>query len=158
MFCPCCSGKKYPDCCQPYLTGQTFPDTAEALMRSRYTAYTQANIDYIVATMRGPAAENYDAQDAKQWAEQCEWQGLDVIASDTDGSDPNCAFVEFNAHYCVQQKRQTLHERSEFHRVDNRWFYVTGASESLRAPKVGRNDPCPCGSGKKYKKCCADKS
>ena len=24
----------------------------------------------------------------------------------------------------------------------------------VKAPKVGRNDPCPCGSGKKYKKCC----
>ena len=66
--CPCQSGKIFQDCCQPFLTGKIFPDTPEQLMRSRYAAYSQANIAYIQETMKPPASLNFDADSAKQWA------------------------------------------------------------------------------------------
>ncbi len=68
MHCPCKSEKEYAQCCEPFIIGNQLPNTPEQLMCSRYTAYTQANIDYIVATMKGAALKDFDKASAKQWA------------------------------------------------------------------------------------------
>ena len=147
--CPCQSGKIFQDCCQPFLMGKTFPDTPEQLMRSRYTAYSQANIDYIQETMKPPASLNFNADSAKQWALEVEWLGLKVISAPAVKEKTNIGFVEFIASFNQHGKRATIHELSEFHRLNGKWYYVRG-----KTPKISRNDPCPCGSNKKFKFCC----
>lgn len=123
-------------------------------MRSRYTAYTQANMDYIANTMKSPAADHFNASEAKEWAQQVEWNKLEVVRSSISG---NKGFVEFLAQFTENGNQQILHERSEFHKINDKWFYVDGERTPLPVRKlqqVGRNDACPCGSDKKYKKCC----
>lgn len=144
--CPCDSDKSYSECCEPYISGNKIPETPEELMRSRYTAYAQANTDYIGQTMKGPAAVGFDAEHAKQWSKQIQWQSLKVIRSDYKDKE---GMVEFIATYLVNGNKDFIYEISAFYREDNRWYYVDGTT-----PKIGRNDVCPCGSQKKFKKCC----
>ncbi|MGA2654830.1 MAG: YchJ family protein [Gammaproteobacteria bacterium] len=151
-LCPCQSQKSYAQCCEPFITGNARPQTPEQLMRSRYTAYTQANTDYIVATMQGKPLEGYDKEASKKWAQSVKWLGLEVI--DAPKPQAKKGFVEFIASYEENGEVKNIHERSEFARIGGgtRWYYVAG-----QTPKVERNALCPCGSGKKYKKCCGFK-
>lgn len=152
--CPCGSKKAYTNCCGLFIDAEQIPATPEALMRSRYTAYSQANISYIEKTMRGRASENYNSEQAFQWAKHAVWLGLTVLNTHIDPKNPERGFVEFIARYQINNKPQQIHELSEFHRYDGQWFYVNGKSAQTTQAKVGRNDNCPCGSSKKYKKCC----
>lgn len=122
-------------------------------MRSRYTAYTQANIAYITASMRGQALENYDHKNAQQWAESCSWIGLQIIDTQAGLENDTQGIVEFIARFEDNHGKQQIHERSQFRKIDGIWFYVSGEHKNIK--KIGRNDPCHCGSGKKFKKCCA---
>ena len=81
--CPCDSQKKYLYCCEPFIMGKQIPETPEALMRSRYSAYTMANIDYIKETMRGNALVGFQELDAKRWAKRVTWIKLKVLKSVT---------------------------------------------------------------------------
>ena len=146
--CPCGTGKSYIDCCGAFISNQKIPSTPEELMRSRYTAYTQVNLDYIIQTMKSPAADNFDAKDAQEWAIKASWIGLEVIKTKYDD---NKGIVEFRAHYSIDGKKNVLHEISEFSFENGKWYYVDGRQPNK---KIGRNDTCPCGSNKKYKKCC----
>ena len=122
--CPCGSKKPFKYCCGQYISGKSLPETPEALMRSRYTAYTKANIQYIQDTMRGPAAEGFNPAEARAWAKSAQWKGLTVVNShmetDTKG------FVEFIARYRTNQEDQEIRENSEFHYIDGRWYYIRG--------------------------------
>lgn len=122
--CACGSKKSYQKCCGPYISGEKTPDTAEALMRSRYTAYTEANIPYIEATARGPAAQSFDPEDALEWAKKAKWKRLKVLNSYPHPTNQNRAFVQFSAYYIYEGKPQELTETSEFERIDGRWYYV----------------------------------
>lgn len=161
LQCPCGSKIDYQQCCAPLIEGKSLPTSPEALMRSRYTAYTQANMEYIDATMRGEAAQNFSIEQARQAAKQTKWLGLKVLAVPHVAAGATVGYVEFSAEYIWQGKMLTLHEVSEFHLLDGRWFYVKGTAPTnnpvaiLKHNKVSRNETCPCGSGKKYKKCCA---
>lgn len=95
-------------------------------MRSRYTAYSQSNIAYIQETMRGPALKNFNPAEAHQWASQVQWLGLKIISAPTVATDANIGFVEFIAHFIEKNHRRILHEQSEFHRLDGRWYYIAG--------------------------------
>lgn len=159
MNCFCGSQKEYSNCCGPYLKGEKHAPTPEALMRSRYSAYVQGNLDYIAATMRGKAAEGFDLARSKERSDHSEWFGLQVMKATAVAPGDSLGFVEFIARYKSQGQEITLHELSEFHFEEGRWFYVDGklfnpSSQSTKNSKQGRNDPCACGSGKKYKKCC----
>ena len=145
--CPCCTGLTYAQCCEPFIKGQQIPATVEQLMRSRYSAYSQANVDYIAATMCGPALADFGRQDAQQWAASAKWQKLQVIKAEQPKA--NAGFVTFIAHYIYQGKAEFIYEISKFIKEGPRWFYHSG-----KQPKLSLNGPCPCGSGKKYKKCC----
>jgi SEC-C motif-containing protein len=153
-YCPCGTGKNYTECCGAFISDDKFPSSPEALMRSRYTAYYQVNMDYIAKTMKSPAADNFDPKTAKEWAEKINWIQLDVIKT---SSNTTKGFVEFCAHYYCDDKKHILHEISEFNFENGRWYYVNGTQprEQLME-KIGRNDLCPCGSNKKYKKCCGN--
>jgi SEC-C motif-containing protein len=154
--CPCGSGKPLAACCGPILDGAPAP-TAEALMRSRYSAYVTGNIDHIVATHDAPKQDEVDRDATKKWAEESEWLGLEIVATEKGGADDDEGMVEFRAKYKAQGNVITHHERSRFRKKDGRWLYVDGVQ--VKPPPVravataGRNDPCPCGSGKKFKRC-----
>lgn len=156
--CPCGSKKDYGQCCEPLLKGEK-AKTAEQLMRSRYVAYTQANIDYVESTHDKATRKDLDLAVAKKWATDSDWIGLEVVHTEAGGEDDEQGIVEFKAHYRLNGDRQQHHEVSEFVKKDGEWFYHDGKLPDLQqvkrdTPKVGRNDPCPCGSGKKFKKCC----
>ncbi|MHB1947670.1 MAG: YchJ family protein [Gammaproteobacteria bacterium] len=153
--CPCGSSKPFTQCCDVFISGKIIPSTPEELMRSRYTAYTQANMDYIAQTMKPPANIDFDAEATGEWAKSVTWIKLEVIKSSVENKK---GFVEFKADFFENQKHYLMHELSEFDLIDGRWYYIDGKQlEKLpprTAKKIPRNDPCPCGSLKKYKKCC----
>lgn len=124
MLCPCKSEKEYAQCCEPFIASSQLPETPEQLMRSRYTAYSQANIDYIIATMKGDALKDFDKNSAKQWAESVSWVKLKVIRGYVDPAIPDKGYVEFKAYYRYKKQMHVMHEFSEFKRIDGRWFYI----------------------------------
>lgn len=91
-------------------------------MRSRYTAYSQANINYIQETMRGDALQNFDAEEARNWAQSIKWLKLEVIRSSMSAEDKG--LVEFIAYYRYQNKKHQLHEISQFELINQRWYYT----------------------------------
>ena len=145
--CPCGSGVSFALCCEPFLVGKLLPQTAEQLMRSRYTAYSRADINYIRDTMRGPAAQGFDSEAAAKWAAAVEWLGLKVLSASEDGDQGEVIFV---ASFREKGELREIRERSRFEKTKHKWYYV----DQVRTDKLGRNDLCLCGSGKKYKKCC----
>jgi SEC-C motif domain protein len=126
-LCPCCSTLPYASCCAPYINGSILPTTPEQLMRSRYTAYTQANVDYIAATMQSPAVDNYDKDEAAAWAKQAQWLSLEIVVSYLQDED---GFVEFIASFKDNGKHQRLHELSRFKLINGRWYYTDGEFKS----------------------------
>lgn len=122
--CFCGKNKPYTACCEPFLNEQKTPSTPEELMRSRYTAYCLLNLDYIQKTMKSPAADNFDAAEIKAWARKIKWSGLQVVKSEYNSS---CGIVEFIAHYTFDGKKNSLHEVSEFHFDNGKWYYVNGS-------------------------------
>lgn len=122
--CPCGSKKAYIDCCGLFIDGKQLPTTPEELMRSRYTAFTQTNIDYITQTMKGPAATRLDEEGMRRRAKKIKWTKLEVIASRWDFS--SVGFVEFRAFFSRGDEIHALHEISEFHYDNGRWYYVDG--------------------------------
>lgn len=129
-------------------------------MRSRYTAFTKADMEYIKQTMRGKVLRRFNEKDAKQWALTADWTGLEILDAPETKPEDTKGFVSFVAKYNDGNDPQTLYERSEFEKHGERWFYVQehpyepGKPTPIQSSKIGRNDPCTCGSGKKYKKCC----
>lgn len=155
--CPCGSGQSYDTCCGPIIEGAP-AQTAEALMRSRYTAYVRGAIDHIAATNAVSAADAFDPEQARQMSEELDWQGLEVVSVQDGGPDDSEGVVEFRLRFSRLGQDMMHHEASRFVREDGRWKFESGEMNPKQAPvrvdKVGRNDPCPCGSGKKFKKCC----
>lgn len=155
--CPCGSGASLGACCGPIIGG-TPAATAEALMRSRYTAYVIEEIDHIARTHSSEDSETFDQAEAESLARSAEWLGLEIQATSGGGEADETGTVEFATRYKKDGQLHVHHEKSEFRREDGKWVYVDGEMNPKGAPrrvdKVGRNEPCPCGSGKKYKKCC----
>lgn len=153
-LCPCGSTTTYEQCCGLYVEQKKIPETPEQLMRSRYTAYSLAKINYIRQTMQGKALIGFNEVEMTQSLSKTTWVGLQVIQSYMENSDKG--FVAFIAHFLERNQLKHIHELSEFHRIDNQWFYVDGTHQpSIKAQKqiISRNAPCPCGSGKKFKNC-----
>jgi SEC-C motif-containing protein len=154
--CPCGSGIAFSACCEPFITQKASPSTALALMRSRYSAYATGAVDYLVKSCEG-GTEGVDREATRRWAEGSKWLGLRIIRSDGGGLADDTGIVEFVATYVQGGLKDDHHEVAKFVKKDGSWLYTEGdiVPETItRAePKVGRNDPCPCGSGKKYKKC-----
>lgn len=155
--CPCGSAIDYAACCGRYHAGALAP-AAEALMRSRFAAYALGKLDYIEATCGGPAASAFDRAEAEVLQLGTSWLGLEVTATVRGREGDNEGRVSFVARYRRDGVTDALTETSQFRRVDGRWLYwdrvIVAKASQRRAGTAGRNDPCPCGSGRKYKKCC----
>lgn len=157
--CPCGSGRDYDDCCAPYVTGADTAPTAEALMRSRYSAYVARAIDYLGETLHPDYRHDWDRDATRRWSERAQWLGLEIVSSDAGREGDDEGWIDFIASYDDGGGVRRHRERSRFGRHRGRWYYIEGEppkpqTQRHAGPKVGRNDSCPCGSGRKYKKCC----
>jgi SEC-C motif-containing protein len=145
--CPCGSGIALDDCCGKWHQGQPAP-SAERLMRSRYSAYTLGLIDYLVATTLPAQQAALDRDSMRAWSLGSTWLGLEVEGSELIDTH---AFVTFTARWHDSDGEHRHRERSAFVQQAGRWYFI----DPTVPLKAGRNDPCPCGSGQKFKKCCA---
>ncbi|WP_294655570.1 YchJ family metal-binding protein [uncultured Fusobacterium sp.] len=131
--------------------------TAEELMRARYHAYETCDMEFIKESHDPDNTEGIDWAECEKWARESQWLGLEIISTIKGGEDDKDGIVEFKATYIENGKTIVHHERSYFVKKNGVWFYqkwLPITSTRINENKVGRNDPCPCGSGKKYKKCC----
>jgi SEC-C motif-containing protein len=155
--CPCGSGKMLAACCGPYIEGMAAP-TAEATMRSRYSAHVLGNVDYLANTLSAEQLADFDREETERSFVDVKWLGLDIRKTEAGGESDDSGKVEFAARYRAGADLAVHHELSFFAREDGRWVFagceLNPKAETVRVTKVGRNEPCPCGSGKKYKKCC----
>lgn len=158
-LCPCGSGQTFDACCERFLIEQALPKTASQLMRSRYCAYAMGVIDYLYKTSGARVRKEFDAENSRKWAESAKWNGMEILKVEGGTEADATGSVEFMARYAVKDKEFEHHEVAQFEKIDGTWSFIDGkifgtAPIRREAPKVGRNDPCACGSGKKYKKCC----
>jgi SEC-C motif-containing protein len=126
-------------------------------MRARYSAYVYAEMDFIFESTHPDYRQDYDHAGTKEWAETAEWLGLEIIGTDRGGEDDSVGEVEFAARFKEKGEARTHHEAGQFKRKEGRWVFTEGrmaGKKPLTVVKIGRNDPCSCGSGQKYKKCC----
>lgn len=158
--CPCKSGKTFGECCGPIIAGMAKAETAEALMRARYTSYVTGDVKFLVTSATREVQLDFDRVAAESWSRTAQWHGMEVIR--TEGGQPGdtTGVVEFRALYSAKGEFCNHHEVSQFVRDENgAWLFRDGELVRDRPivrdqPKVNRNAPCPCGSGRKYKKCC----
>ncbi len=122
--CPCGSQIEYQACCGVFHKGKAVAETPEALMRSRYSAYSLASIDYIQRTMQGKPLIGFDKAAAEAWAKSAKWLGLEVL--EVENVSSTLGYVTFIAYFMENGKAQAIHERSEFRYIDGQWFYVDG--------------------------------
>lgn len=145
MSCICGNKEEYSECCGSIIDGKTSASTPEKLMRSRYSAYVKGNGNYLVKSTVKENRYSDDVELIEEFSNNVEWLKLDVL-------DVYENVVEFKAYYREGRAIKVLHERSKFEYEDDMLLYSGG---ELFNSKVERNESCPCGSGKKFKKCCA---
>lgn len=145
MGCICGLELEYEECCGAIITGKRQANTPEQLMRSRYSAYVNGNGTYLVFSSSSDNQHTEDIALIEEFANSVEWLKLEVLEAIEE-------IVEFRAYYRDSNGIQVLHEESKFIQEDGVWKYDNG---TLYKAKVERNESCPCGSGKKYKRCCA---
>ena len=182
MNCPCGNAKDFSACCEPIILGESLAKTPEELMRSRYTAYTKNNIAYLKDSTAPEKRAQFKEEDFAEWA-NVEWLGLKVLSAEgkivefmakykADGETydhhevskfrqigDRWYFVSGDSHVHAEgDHSHDHHEHSHGHSHGHHHGHG-GHHHGLQAPtvrqepKIDRNDPCPCGSGKKYKKC-----
>ena len=157
--CPCKSGKTFGECCGPIIAGTVKAETAEALMRARYSSYVTGDIQFLKSSATQAVQEEFDEQASTAWSNAAEGHGLEIIRCEEGQKGDKKGVVEFRALYTANGEFCNHHEVSQFVKEKDGWKFsdgeLVGEKPIVREePKVGRNDPCPCGSGKKYKKCC----
>jgi SEC-C motif domain protein len=152
--CACCSGLAYEECCGLFLAGEKQATTAEVLMRSRFTAFTKHDAAYILKTWeptKRPSKVDFPENSVT-------WKRLEILNTKKGGDKDVKGIVEFKAYYLLNHEEYVVHEISRFRKDQGRWYYLDGAVKSIanvnQQSNTGKNAPCPCGSGKKYKRCC----
>ena len=153
VSCPCGS-LPYSECCQLLHLGKKTAQTAEQLMRSRYSAFAKQEIDYIVKTTALGQQKALDVKAIADWSKANSWLKLEIVQTQ-EKLDKNHAQVEFKAHYSdandQTEKVQIHHEVSHFVKHDGAWYFLDPTTDQ----QITMKQPCICGSGKKFKQCCA---
>ena len=144
-MCICGLNKNFEDCCGAIISHKREAESPEELMRSRYSAYVNADARYLLLSTTKENQYADDVELIEDFCTQVDWLKLDVLNAINDT-------VEFKAYYKDATGIKVLHEKSNFIKEDGVWKYADG---ELYNSKMERNENCPCGSGKKYKKCCA---
>lgn len=153
-LCFCCSKKPLAQCCGPLLEKQRLADSPEQLMRSRFSAYVDGNYEYVLATYANQRQATLSEAELAKDADGTRWFALQIV------NNPQLlpTQVEFIAFYAADKHVCTLHETSNFVQEDGEWRYLDGELHvDCGRIKLGRNERCPCASGKKFKQCCAPK-
>ena len=124
--CPCGSNRTFSACCQPIIDGHQQAETAETLMRSRYTAFTLARVDYLMKSHHPTLQPVKEKAAIRQWAQSVQWMGL--VITETNGGQPTdqIGYVTFKALYMEQHHLCRIYERSLFERLNGEWVYVSG--------------------------------
>jgi len=154
LLCLCGSNINYIDCCQPYHNSEKSPETAEALLRSRFTGYVMQNVAYLLDTWDiGTRPHNIDFSN-----EDAIWTKLEIVNIKKGGKKHTKGIIEFKAYYTTNSEEYVLNEISRFKKSSSRWLYMDGIVKSTsllgQQTEQGKNAPCSCGSGKKFKRCC----
>ncbi len=138
-------------------------------MRSRYTAFAQNNWEYLVITSHPEEKKEMAKLGPALIEDGVVWKKLEIAGIRAGCRNDSEGQVDFIAHYIKDGTPQTLRESSRFYKINGRWVYSRKDSTlppvAVSSPtkpqtfvrgeaKIGRNDPCSCGSGKKFKKCC----
>ncbi len=157
-ICPCGSQLLLQDCCLPFIQGKKQPEIAEQLLRARYTAFVLHEVDYILETVHSRMKAETQRDEIEDWSKNSEWESLTVYKSEGGSKTDTKGTLVFCAKYKKDGKPEEHWEQSTFEKEGGVWkFYdaqgVHVGTYRREAPKVGRNDPCSCGSGKKFKKC-----
>ncbi len=149
MLCYCGSQKDYEQCCKPICSKIRYASTPSELMRARYSAYATGNGLFLYETNAIENRYEEDIELIEEHSKTSNWTKLSVLKEREDGDE---GLVEFKAYYKENDIYKLLHEISQFKKIEGQWFYTEG---KLFDTKIGRNEPCPCNSGKKFKRCCA---
>jgi SEC-C motif-containing protein len=157
-LCPCGSGRALAACCGPYLEGRADAPTAEALMRARYSAYATGRIDFVEKSHAPESRADFDRKASEKWAKESEWRGLEILALKDGTAEDAQGVVNFVARFVQGGQAYEHREIATFRKDGGRWYFVDGKTPKpdtfeKTGPDLGRNDPCHCGSGKKFKKC-----
>lgn len=150
LVCPCGSGLQLSDCCGRLHAGASAA-SAEALMRSRYSAYALGQIDYLISSTLPAQQASLDRPGIEQWSRQSKWLGLTVHSHEPATDAFGHTKVSFSARWEDDQGSHEQRENSVFVQRAGNWYFLHPGV----ALQAGRNDPCPCTSGGKFKKCCA---
>ena len=119
-LCPCGSRDGYTACCKLLIDGTNIAQTAEELMRSRYSAYVVGAIDYLVDTTHLSTRKNHKIKDIENWSKSTKWLGLEIVEATT-------STVEFIAKFDGENNSiETHHEKSTFALEGEKWYYVDG--------------------------------
>lgn len=164
-ICPCGSALPYQSCCQPLHLGTATANSAQQLMMSRYAAFVTQDIDYLICTHSPATRSEVNKEEILQWARNSKWLALEIIDAAAAKNK-----IEFIAWYKIDDKLHCHHELSLFtmeqiddalnkychHRQEltQAWYYHSAIPTTHRVTSPKRNDPCICGSGKKFKRCC----
>jgi SEC-C motif-containing protein len=129
-LCPCKSRQSYATCCMPFHYGRARCETAEQLMRSRFSAYFFRLVDYLVETTHPSTREPDLKQELEKTIYQVRWRFLTIVETARGGAEDKTGKVEFIAEYYVDGddpgEPQELHERSRFKRYKGLWKYLDG--------------------------------
>ena len=155
--CSCGSGLDYAACCEPVITRKAPAASAEKLMRARFTAHVANAGEFLHTSYLPSSRQPYVPDDSPS----LDWTRLVIHSHDADVR-PGVSHVDFTAYFNADNGAEgALHEKSEFELINGDWLFTRtlrqGPAPIKSAVKAGRNDPCPCGSGKKYKQCCLNK-
>ena len=127
-------------------------------MRSRYSAFVLGNLDHVDRTHAPEVRDTFDRLEAERIVDEAKWLGLEVRRVIDGGVDDQTGQVEFFIRYSRRGQTYVQHELASFRRENGIWLYQSGEINPKSPPrqvsKVGRNETCSCGSGKKFKKCC----
>lgn len=132
-----------------------WPKSAKALLEARYQAFLNGDVDFIVESHHPENRKNLERDALEAWSRESRWEGLSIEEVE-EGKETT--FITFTVRYGRGAETINHRERAEFRLVEGKWFYFDSEFPKPKTIKrdtdqVGRNEPCPCGSGKKFKKC-----
>lgn len=126
MVCYCNSQKPFTECCEPIILEKAIAEAAEQLMRSRYSAFVVADINYLMNSHHPQTRPTKERKSILKWTKSVEWLGLQIITTKAGTKSDIEGWVEFKATFIENGKIDCIHENSYFVKEKGRWFYKSG--------------------------------
>ena len=126
MNCHCCSNKQFENCCQPIIEGRKPAHTAEELMRSRYSAYVMADINYLMNSHHPKTRPVKERKSILRWTKSVHWMKLEIINLKAGQADDMEGWVKFTAYFNDNGMMNTIKENSFFIKENGKWLYLSG--------------------------------